>query len=94
MLFDLISNFIDMMLHVPQAEKPSWNSIGICKVSNIPGKTREPVPRHETNDSGMNDEDSDSEDDSEDEEEGVSGGPTLQATSSSFEFLLFHLITF
>jgi hypothetical protein len=50
------------------------------------------VPNHETGDSAMDSEDSDSEDDSEDEE-GVVGGPTLQATSSSFEFLLFHLIT-
>jgi ribosome assembly protein RRB1 len=41
----------------------------------------------------MDDEDSDSEDDSEDEEEGGAGGPTLQARSSSFEFLLFHLLT-
>ncbi|RHN54447.1 putative transcription factor WD40-like family [Medicago truncatula] len=51
-----------------QAEKPSWNSIGIFKVSNISGKTREPVPNHETDDFGMDSEDSDSEDDSEDEE--------------------------
>jgi len=80
-----------MMLHLPQAEKASSNSIGIFKVSNISGKTREPVPNHETDDFGMDSEDSDSEDDSEDE--GVVGGPNLQAISSPFEFLLFHLIT-
>lgn len=92
MSFALISNLVDNMLHVPQAEKPSWNSLGIFKVSNISGKTREPVPNHETDDFGMDSEESDSEDDSEDEE-GVVGGPNLQATSSPFEFLLFHLIT-
>jgi len=73
-------------LHVPQAEKPSWNSIGIFKVSNISGKRRELVPKRETDDSEMDGEDSDSEDDSEDEEEGGAGGPTLQVTSSSYEF--------
>ena len=91
--FALISNLVDNMLHVPQAEKPSWNSIGIFKVSNISGKRREPVPKRETDDSEMDGEDSDSEDDSEDEEEGGAGGPTLQVTPSSYEFLLFHLIT-
>ncbi|GAU23491.1 hypothetical protein TSUD_81730 [Trifolium subterraneum] len=71
-----------------QAEKPSWNSIGIFKVSNISGKRRELLPK--TSDS-MDDEDSDSDDDSEDEEEGGAGAPTLQARSSAFEFLLFNL---
>lgn len=78
-----------MMLHVPQAEKPSWNSIGIFKVSNITGKRRELVPKHKTDDTGVDGEDSDSEDDSEDEEEGGAGGPTLQVRSFSFEFLFF-----
>ncbi|WVZ25422.1 hypothetical protein V8G54_003966 [Vigna mungo] len=61
-----------------QAEKSSWNSIGIFKVSNISGKRREPVPKVETDDSGMDGEDSDSDDDSEDEDEDVAQGPSLQ----------------
>lgn len=61
-----------------QAEKPSWNSIGIFKVSNISGKRREPVPKLGTDDSGMDDEDSDSDDDSEDEDENDAQGPSLQ----------------
>ncbi|XP_045821315.1 protein HEAT STRESS TOLERANT DWD 1 isoform X2 [Trifolium pratense] len=60
-----------------QAEKYSWNYIGIFKASNISGKRRELLPKHGSSDS-MDDEDSDSEDDSEDEEEGGAGGPTLQ----------------
>ncbi|XP_058763835.1 protein HEAT STRESS TOLERANT DWD 1-like [Vicia villosa] len=68
-----------------QAEKPSWNSIGIFKVSNISGKRRELVPKHETDDSGM-DEDSDSEDDSDDEEEdGGATGPALQLRKVAHE---------
>lgn len=81
-----------MHVHVLQAEKPSWNSIGIFKVSNITGKRREPVPKLGTDDTEMDGEDSDSDDDSEDEEGGAQG-PSLQATSSSFEFLLFDLLT-
>jgi len=73
-----------MAMHEPQAEKPSWNSIGIFKVSNISGKRREPVPKVETDDSGMDDEDSDSDDDSEDEDEDVAKGPSLQVYFSSF----------
>lgn len=82
-----------MHVHVPQAEKPSWNSIGIFKVSNITGKRREPVPKLGTDDTEMDGEDSDSDDDSEEEDEGGAQGPSLQATSSSFEFLLFHFLT-
>ncbi|WJX44596.1 hemolysin III domain membrane protein [Trifolium repens] len=68
-----------------QAEKPSWNSIGIFKVSNISGKRRELLPKHGTSDS-MDDEDSDSEDDSEEEEEeGGAGGPTLQLRKVTHE---------
>ncbi|WJX53032.1 hemolysin III domain membrane protein [Trifolium repens] len=66
-----------------QAEKPSWNSVGIFKVSNISGKRRELLPKN-TSDS-MDDEDSDSEDDSEDEEEGGAGGPTLQLRKVTHE---------
>ncbi|KAL5175274.1 Glutamate-rich WD repeat-containing protein 1 [Glycine soja] len=76
-----------------QAEKPSWNSIGIFKVSNITGKRREPVPKLGTDDTEMDGEDSDSDDDSEEEDEGGAQGPSLQETSSSFEFLLFDLLT-
>jgi len=72
-----------MEMHEPQAEKPSWNSIGIFKVSNISGKRREPVPKVETDDSEM-DEDSDSDADREDEDEGVVQGPSLQVSFSSF----------
>lgn len=67
-----------------QAEKPSLNSIGIFKVSNISGKKRELVPKHETDDSGMDGEDSDSEDDS-DNEEGGAGGPSLQLRNVTHE---------
>ncbi|BAT96205.1 hypothetical protein LR48_Vigan02g053700 [Vigna angularis] len=62
-----------------QAEKPSWNSIGIFKVSNISGKRREPLPKLQTDDSGMDGEDSDSDDDDDDsEDEDVAHGPSLQ----------------
>ncbi|QCD83544.1 ribosome assembly protein RRB1 [Vigna unguiculata] len=61
-----------------QAEKPSWNSIGIFKVSHISGKRREPVPKVETDDSGMDGEDSDDDDDSEEEDKDVAQGPSLQ----------------
>jgi ribosome assembly protein RRB1 len=73
------------MVFVLQAEKASWNSIGIFKVSNISGKRREPVPKLQADDSGMDDEDSDSDDESEDED--GSQGPTLQVSSSSSELL-------
>ena len=72
-----------MMVDALQAEKASWNSIGIFKVSNITGKRRELVPKHEADEDG---EDSDSEDDSEDEDEDGSRGPTLQATAFYFKF--------
>ncbi|KAK2645395.1 hypothetical protein Ddye_020590 [Dipteronia dyeriana] len=62
-----------------QAEKPSWNSIGVFKVSNISGKRRELVPnKPATGDADMDSESSDSDDDSEDEGEGGSGTPILQ----------------
>ncbi|CAL0324915.1 unnamed protein product [Lupinus luteus] len=69
-----------------QAEKASWNSIGIFKVTNISGKKREPVPKIEGDESGMDDE-SDSEDDSEDEDEDENGakGPTLQLRKVAHE---------
>ncbi|CAL5339139.1 unnamed protein product [Camellia sinensis] len=61
-----------------QAEKASWNSIGIFKLSNISGKRRELVPsKSTTNDSDM---DSDSSDSNEDDEieDGGSATPVLQ----------------
>uniref|UniRef100_A0A7N2KYI8 Histone-binding protein RBBP4-like N-terminal domain-containing protein n=1 Tax=Quercus lobata TaxID=97700 RepID=A0A7N2KYI8_QUELO len=62
-----------------QAEKPSWNSIGIFKVSNITGKRRELVPsKPATDDADMESESSDSDEDGEDEELGGSGTPILQ----------------
>ncbi|KAH9762924.1 WD REPEATS REGION domain-containing protein [Citrus sinensis] len=62
-----------------QAEKPSWNSIGVFKVSNISGKRRELVPnKPATGDEDADGESSDSDDDSDDEEEGGSGTPILQ----------------
>ncbi|KAI9192694.1 hypothetical protein LWI28_026653 [Acer negundo] len=62
-----------------QAEKPSWNSIGVFKVSNISGKRRELVPnKPATGDDDMDSESSDSDEDSEDEGEGGSGTPILQ----------------
>lgn len=57
---------------VLQAEKASWNSIGIFKVSNITGKRRELVP------GDMDTEGSDSDTDSEDEGVDGSGKPILQ----------------
>jgi len=73
-----------MAMHEAQAEKPSWNSIGIFKVSHISGKRREPVPKVETDDSGMDGEDSDDDDDSEEEDKDVAQGPSLQVHFSSF----------
>lgn len=58
-----------------QAEKATWNYIGIFKVSNVSGKKREPVPSKTDNDGS--DMDSESSDNDEDEEE-TSGSPVLQ----------------
>ncbi|XAR54193.1 hypothetical protein NMG60_11029221 [Bertholletia excelsa] len=60
-----------------QAEKASWNSIGIFKISNISGKRRELVPSKSAADGS--DMDSDSSDSDEDEvEDGGSATPILQ----------------
>jgi hypothetical protein len=95
--FDIFfSNFTDSIFDITvpvlQAEKPSWNSIGIFKVSNITGKRRDLVPsKPATDDTDMESEGSDSDEDSEDEEElGGSGAPNLQATSSFF----LHFVNF
>ncbi|KAH1131904.1 hypothetical protein J1N35_003282 [Gossypium stocksii] len=75
-----------------QAEKASWNSIGVFKVSNISGKRRELVPKKSSEDDPDMDGESSDSDDSEDEEEGGSGAPVLQANSSFFRFLvIYHL---
>lgn len=73
--------YLDIPVLFLQAEKPSWNSIGIFKVSNITGKRRELVPsKPATDDADMESESSDSDEDDEDEELGGSGTPILQAT--------------
>lgn len=64
-----------MLLPFLQAEKSSWNSIGIFKLSNISGKRRDLVP-DKTGDENT-DMDSDSSD-SDEEEEAGSGTPVLQ----------------
>jgi hypothetical protein len=70
---------------VLQAEKASWNSIGIFKVSNITGKRRELVPSKPAGDnSDMESEGSDSDEDSEVEELQGSGAPILQAMPCFF----------
>lgn len=58
-----------------QAEKSSWNSVGIFKLSNISGKRRDLVPDKKGNETDM---DSDSSDSDEEEEEAGSGTPVLQ----------------
>ncbi|XP_050381996.1 protein HEAT STRESS TOLERANT DWD 1-like [Argentina anserina] len=69
-----------------QAEKSSWNSLSIFKVSNISGKKREPVPTKTGDDeSNMGSDDSDSDEDSEDEELGGSGAPVLQLRKVTHE---------
>ncbi|KAK4258245.1 hypothetical protein QN277_007716 [Acacia crassicarpa] len=68
-----------------QAEKASWNSIGIFKVSNISGKRRELVPKSETDDTEMDSDNSDSEDDSDDEDPDSSKSPILQLRKVSHE---------
>ncbi|OIS99902.1 PREDICTED: glutamate-rich WD repeat-containing protein 1 isoform X2 [Nicotiana attenuata] len=58
-----------------QAEKSSWNSIGIFKLSNVSGKRRDLVPDKKGDETDM---DSDSSDSDEEEEEAGSGTPVLQ----------------
>ncbi|XP_009598556.1 protein HEAT STRESS TOLERANT DWD 1 isoform X2 [Nicotiana tabacum] len=59
-----------------QAEKSSWNSIGIFKLSNISGKRRDLVPNKTGDETDMDSDSSDS--DEEEEEEAGSGTPVLQ----------------
>ncbi|OIW18025.1 hypothetical protein TanjilG_07609 [Lupinus angustifolius] len=42
-----------------QAEKASWNSTGIFKVTNISGKRHEPLPKLKGDEAGMDDDESD-----------------------------------
>ncbi|XP_047330732.1 protein HEAT STRESS TOLERANT DWD 1-like [Impatiens glandulifera] len=66
-----------------QAEKASWNYIGIYKISNISGKRRALVPKSIDED---DDSDEDSESDKEDEGKGgASGAPVLQLRKISHE---------
>lgn len=71
-----------------QAEKASWNYIGIFKLSKISGKRRDLVPKFSADADGS-DMDSDSSDDSdedgEDEGNGGSGTPVLQLRKVAHE---------
>lgn len=63
--------FQDIFVFVLQAEKASWNSIGIYKISNISGKRRELLPsKPVTDDTDMDSDSSDSDEDDEGEENG------------------------
>ncbi|XP_057969031.1 protein HEAT STRESS TOLERANT DWD 1 [Malania oleifera] len=69
-----------------QAEKASWNSIGIFKLSNISGKRRELVPtKSAVGGSDDDNDDSDSDEDSDEEELGGSGAPVLQLRKVAHE---------
>ncbi|XP_051130714.1 protein HEAT STRESS TOLERANT DWD 1 [Andrographis paniculata] len=61
-----------------QAEKASWNYIGIFKVLNISGKKRELVPKKTDDDDGSDMDSDDSDSDEEEEEEAGSRTPVLQ----------------
>lgn len=65
-----------------QAEKASWNSIGIYKISNISGKRRALVPKSIDEDDDSDGSDSDSD---EEGEGGGSGSPVLQLRKISHE---------
>ncbi|GFP85815.1 glutamate-rich WD repeat-containing protein 1, partial [Phtheirospermum japonicum] len=67
-----------------QAEKSSWNSIGIFKISNISGKRRDLVPKNKNEDgTDMYSDSSDSVED--DEEDGAGSSPVLQLRKVSHE---------
>ncbi|XP_041021268.1 glutamate-rich WD repeat-containing protein 1-like [Juglans microcarpa x Juglans regia] len=69
-----------------QAEKASWNSIGIFKMSNITGKRRDLVPSEPAaGNSDMESDNSDSDEEDEDEELGGSGSPSLQLRKVAHE---------
>lgn len=70
-LFQFKPLFQDIIVFVLQAEKASWNSIGIYKISNISGKRRELLPsKPVTDDTDMDSDSSDSDEDDEGEENG------------------------
>lgn len=79
----------DSILIVFQAEKSSWNSIDIFKVSNITGKKRELLPKKSSEDDDMESESSDSDEESDDEVGGPST-PVLQVISC-FHFIRLNL---
>ncbi|XP_071909540.1 protein HEAT STRESS TOLERANT DWD 1-like [Coffea arabica] len=60
-----------------QAEKASWNYIGIFKVSNISGKRRDLVPNKVNADGSEMDSDSGDDSDTDDEEEGSGSEPPV-----------------
>lgn len=68
-----------------QAEKSSWNYIGIFKISNISGKRRELVPKSKNEDTDVGSDSSDSEDEEEEEEEGGLGALSFQLRKVSHE---------
>ncbi|KAG8649311.1 protein HEAT STRESS TOLERANT DWD 1 [Manihot esculenta] len=69
-----------------QAEKASFNSIGIFKVSNISGKRRELLPTQKnSDDADMDADSSDSDEDSEDAENSGSLTPALQLRKVAHE---------
>lgn len=85
----LLGKFIhvDIKISVLQAEKASWNSIGIFKLSNVSGKRRELVPAKSAEDDSENDSDSsDSDDEVAEEGNGGSRAPVLQALLSFSKF--------
>lgn len=81
------------MMVLVQAEKASWNSIGILKVSNIAGKRRELVPKSAIDDTEMDSDNSDSEDDSDDEDPDSSKSPVLQVMSCKFDFVIVQFLS-
>uniref|UniRef100_A0A0A0LZE0 Histone-binding protein RBBP4-like N-terminal domain-containing protein n=1 Tax=Cucumis sativus TaxID=3659 RepID=A0A0A0LZE0_CUCSA len=69
-----------------QAEKASWNSIGIYKISNISGKRRELLPsKPVTDDTDMDSDSSDSDEDDEGEENGGYKLPVWQLRKVAHE---------
>lgn len=69
---------INFTIFILQAEKASWNSIGIFKLSNISGKRRDLVPKNANTDGSDMESDSSDSDDDDEEEDGISGTPVLQ----------------
>ncbi|XP_075491669.1 protein HEAT STRESS TOLERANT DWD 1-like [Primulina tabacum] len=68
-----------------QAEKASWNSIGIFKISNISGKRRKLLPTKKNNDGSDMDSDSTDSDEDDEEEGGGTMAPVLQLRKVSHQ---------